>query len=58
MSYQTTTYLTTPISTNSYMTRKLNNIDEAKMMKEERNNWTKIYYKILKGLEAIIDMQR
>ena len=28
------------------------------MMKAERNNWTKIYHKTLKGLEAMIDMQK
>ena len=27
-------------------------------MKEERKDWTQIYHKTLKGLEAIIDMQR
>jgi len=58
MSYQTTNYLTTPTFPNPYITRKLNNIDEARMIKDERNNWTKTYHKILKGLEAIIDVQR
>ena len=33
-------------------------MDKAKMMKAERNNWTKIYHKTLKGLEAMIDMQK
>ena len=33
-------------------------MDEAKIMKEKRNNWTKIYHKTLKGLEAMIDMQK
>ena len=28
------------------------------MMKEERNDWTKIYYKTLKGLETMIDVQK
>jgi len=28
------------------------------MMKVERNDWTKTYYKTLKGLEAMIDMQK
>ena len=58
MSYSTTNYLTVPTSPNSYISRKLNNIEEARMMKEERNNWTKIYYKMLKGLEAMIDVQK
>jgi len=38
MSYSTTNYLTTPTSPNPYVSRKLNNIKEARMMKEERNN--------------------
>ena len=28
------------------------------MMKEEKNNWTKLYHKTLKGLEAMIDVQK
>ena len=40
------------------MTQQLNNIDEALKMKAERNNWTRTYHKILKGLEVIIDMQK
>jgi len=59
MSFQTTNnHLTAPTSPNPYITRKLNNINEAKMMKEERNDWTKIYHKTLKGLEAMIDVQK
>ena len=27
-------------------------------MKAERDNWTRTYHKILKGLEAMIDMQK
>ena len=33
-------------------------MDKARIMKEERNNWTKLYYNMLKELEAIIDIQR
>ena len=33
-------------------------MDEARMMKAERNDWTRTYHKMLKGLEAMIDMQR
>jgi len=59
MSSQTTNnYLTAPTSPNPYITRKLNNMDEAKIMKEERNDWTKIYYKTLNGLEVMIDVQK
>ncbi len=56
MSYQTITYLTAPTPPNPYVTRKLNNMDKAKMMKEERNDWTKSYHKTLKELEMIIDV--
>jgi len=31
-------YVTVPTSPNPYITRKLNNIDEAKMMKAERDD--------------------
>ena len=58
MSYQTTTYLTIPTLPNPYVTRKLNNMNEAKMMKEKRNNWMKSYHKTLKGLEVMIDVQK
>ena len=56
MSYLTTNYLTAPTSPNPYISRKLNNIEEARMIKEERNDWTKLYHKTLKGLEVMIDV--
>ena len=28
------------------------------MIKEERNDWTRNYHKMMKGLEAMIDIQR
>jgi len=31
-------------------------MDEARMMKAERNDWTRTYHKTLKGLEAMIDV--
>jgi len=58
MSYLTTNYLTALTSPNPYVSRKLNNMKEARIMKEERNDWTKMYHKMLKGLEAIIDVQK
>ena len=33
-------------------------MEEARIIKEERNNWTKVYHKILKGLEVMIDIQK
>ena len=58
MSYSTTNYLTTPTSLNPYISRKFNNMEEARMLKEERNNWMKMYHKTLKGLKAMIDVQK
>jgi len=50
--------VTASISLNPYITRKLNNMDETRMMKDERKDWIKTYHKILKGLEAMIDVQK
>ena len=58
MSYQTTNYLTASTFPNPYVTRKLNNMEEARMMKGKRNDWTRIYHKMLKDLEAMIDVQK
>ena len=33
-------------------------MDQAQVMKREREDWTRLYYKILKGLETMIDIQR
>jgi len=33
-------------------------MNKAKMMKKERNDWTRNYHKMLKGLETMIDVQR
>jgi len=33
-------------------------MDQAQVMKRERKDWTRLYHKILKGLETMIDMQR
>ena len=51
-------YATTPTYLNPYITRKLNNMDKAKIMKAERDDWTRIYHKILKGLKEMIDIQK
>jgi len=47
-----------PTSPNLYVSRKLNNIDQAQVMKKEREDWERMYHKTLKGLEAMIDVQR
>ena len=33
-------------------------MDQAQVIKREREDWTRLYYKILKGIEAMIDMQK
>jgi len=52
------TYTTVPTSPNLYVFRKLNNMNQAQVMKRKREDWERIYHKMLKGLEAMIDMQR
>jgi len=52
------TFATAPTSPNPYVSRKLNNMDQAQVMKREREDWTRLYHKTLKGLEAMIDVQR
>jgi len=49
-------YTTTPTSSNPYISRKLNNIDQAQIIKREREDWSGLYYKTLKGLEMMIDV--
>ena len=51
-------YAMVPVSPNSYISRKLNNMDQAQVMKKEREDWMRLYHKTLKGLETIIDVQR
>ena len=33
-------------------------MDEAKLFKNKCDNWAKLYHKMLKGLEVMIDMQK
>ena len=47
-----------PASSNPYISRKLNNIDQAQVMKKKREDWTRLYHKTLKGIEAMINVQR
>ena len=51
-------YETVPTFSNLYISRKLNNMDQIQVMKKEREDWMKLYYKTLKGIEAMIDIQR
>ena len=45
-------------SPNPYISRKLNNMDQAQVMKKEQEDWSRLYHKTLKGLETMIDIQR
>jgi len=61
MSFQTAnnnTFTTAPTSPNPYISRKLNNMDQAQVMKREREDWTRLYHKTLKGIKVMIDVQR
>ena len=33
-------------------------MDQAQIMKREREDWLRIYHKTLKGIKAMIDVQR
>jgi len=52
------TFATAPTSPNPYVSRKLNNMDQAQVMKREREDWERLYHKTLKGIETMIDIQR
>ena len=61
MSFQTAnnnTFATAPTFPNLYVSRKLNNMDQAQVMKREQEDWTRLYHKTLKGLEMMINVQR
>ena len=51
-------FITTPTFLNSYISRQLNNIKEARIFKKERDDWTRLYHKMLKRLEVMINMQK
>ena len=52
------TFVMAPTSPNSYISQRLNNMDQAQVMKREREDWSRLYHKTLKGIEAMIDIQR
>ena len=58
MSNNNNNYATAPTSPNLYISRKLNNMDQAQVMKKEREDWTRLYHKTLKGIKVMIDVQR
>jgi len=51
-------FTTAPTSPNPYISKKLNNMDQAQVMKREREDWMRLYHKTLKGVETMIDVQR
>jgi len=51
-------YTMVPTSPNPYISQKLNNMDQAQIIKREREDWSRLYHKILKGLETMINLQR
>jgi len=53
----TNNYTTASTFLNSYISRKLNNMNEAQTMKKEQDDWTELYHKTMKWLEMIIDVQ-
>ena len=52
------TFVMAPNSPNPYISRKLNNMDQVQVMKREQEDWSRLYHKTLKGIEAMIDVQR
>jgi len=52
------TYNMVSISPNPYVSRKLNNMDQAQVMKREREDWSRLYHKTLRGIKAMINVQR
>ena len=55
-SQMTNNYMIASTSPNPYITRKLNNMDEVKVFKKKQDDWTRLYYKMLKGLETMINV--
>ena len=51
-------YTTASTFPNSYISRKLNNMDQIQVMKREREDWITLYHKTLKRLEMMINVQK
>ena len=59
MSFQVTnnnTFVMAPTFPNHYISRKLNNMNQAQVMKKEREDWMQLYHKTLKGIKVMIDV--
>ena len=46
-----------PTLSNLYVTHTLKNMELVKIMNNKRKNWTKKHYKLIWGIERIVDMQ-
>ena len=57
-SFNNNNYTTASTFPNPYISRKLNNINQAQVIKREQEDWTRTYHKMLKGIETMIDVQR
>ena len=49
-------YTTASTSPNPYISRKLNNMKKVQVMKKEWDDWTKLYHKMLRGIEMMINV--
>jgi len=56
--YNSNNYATASTFPNPYIFKKLNNMDQAQVMKRKREDWLRLYHKTLKGIETMIDVQR
>ena len=56
--YNSNNYTMTSTSPNPYIFKKLNNMNQAQVMKKEREDWLRLYHKTLKGIKTMIDVQR
>ena len=52
------TYNMALIFPNLYVSRKLNNMDQVQVMKREREDWSRLYHKILREIKVMINVQR
>ena len=52
------TYTMAPTFPNPYVSRKLNNMDQAQVMKREREDWSRLYHKTLREIKVMINVQR
>ena len=52
----TNNYTTISTFFNPYITRKLNNINEAKLFKKKYNDWSQLHHKTLKEMKVMIDV--